>query len=124
VTAVSSIVSIDARSYFWRYSIDSLPNELLELKARFDQWRANRKYQSEPIPDELRSAGLEMTKRFSSSLLLKVLKVQVWHLKKRGGTKRSVRAASPKSSKAAFFKLPQPLTQAPAESLTSQTSTA
>ncbi len=104
--------------------MDSIPNELLELKARFDQWRATRKTRSEPIPDELCSEALEMTKRFSSSLLLKVLKVQVWHLKNRGGTKRSVRAAAPKSSKAAFFKLPQPTTQAPAESLTSQTSTA
>lgn len=104
--------------------MDSIPNELLELKARFDQWRANRKYQSEPIPDELRAAALEMTRRFSSPLLLKVLKVQVWHLKNRTGSKRSHRAATPKSSKAAFFKLPQPATQAPTESLPSQTSTA
>jgi hypothetical protein len=103
--------------------MDSIPNELLELKARFDQWRANRKTRSEPIPDELRSEALEMTKRFSSTLLLKVLKVQVWHLKNRTGTKRSARAAAPRSSKAAFFKLPQPATLAPAESLTSQTST-
>ena len=65
-----------------------------------------------------------MTNRFSSSLLLKVLKVQVWHLKKRVGTKRSVRAAASKSSKATFFKLPQPATQAPVESLPSQNSTA
>jgi len=24
--------------------MDSIPDDLLELKARFDQWRANRKY--------------------------------------------------------------------------------
>jgi hypothetical protein len=77
--------------------MDSIPNELLELKARFDQWRANRKTRSEPIPDELRSEALEMTKRFSSTLLLKVLKVQVWHLKNRTGTKRSARAAAPRA---------------------------
>jgi hypothetical protein len=65
-----------------------------------------------------------MTKRVSSSLLLKVLKVQVWHLKNRGGTKRSHRGAAPKSSKPAFFKLPRPVTQTPTESLTAQTSTA
>lgn len=103
--------------------MESIPDDLLKLKVRFDQWRATRKYQSEPIPDELRSAALEMTRRFSSSLLLRVLKVQVWHLKKRGLTKRSASAAAPKLSKAAFFKLP-PGTQAQAESLTSNTSTA
>ena len=103
--------------------MDNIPDDLLELKIRFDQWRANRKTRSEPIPDELRTEALEMTNRFSSSLLLKVLKVQVWHLKKRVGTKRSVRTAAPKSAKAAFFKLP-PIAQAPAESLPPQSSTA
>jgi hypothetical protein len=29
------------------------PADLLELKARFETWRANRKYVREPIPDEL-----------------------------------------------------------------------
>ena len=103
--------------------MESIPDDLLKLKVRFDQWRATRKTRSEPIPEELRSEALEMTKRFSSSLLLRVLKVQVWHLKKRGLTKRSVRAAAPKLSKAAFFKLP-PSAQAQAESLTTQSSTA
>jgi hypothetical protein len=28
---------------FGGIQMDSIPNELLELKARFDQWRANRK---------------------------------------------------------------------------------
>ena len=104
--------------------MDNIPDDLLELKVRFDQWRATRKTKSEPIPDELRSEALEMTRRFSSTLLLKVLKVQVWRLKNRTGNKRSHRAAAPKSSKAAFFKLPRPATQAPAESLPSQTSNA
>jgi hypothetical protein len=26
-------------------------------RTRFDQWRANRKYQREPIPDKLRQAA-------------------------------------------------------------------
>jgi len=30
-----------------------IPAGLLELKARFETWRANRKYLREPIPDEL-----------------------------------------------------------------------
>jgi hypothetical protein len=42
--------------------MDSIPNELLELKARFDQWRANRKYLREPIPDELRNAAMEISR--------------------------------------------------------------
>ena len=30
-----------------------IPADLLELKARFETWRTNRKYVREPIPDEL-----------------------------------------------------------------------
>jgi hypothetical protein len=30
--------------------MNSFLNELLELKARFDQWRANHKYEREPMP--------------------------------------------------------------------------
>jgi hypothetical protein len=58
------MVSIDARSYFWRYSMNHIPDDLLDLQSRFDQWRANRKYQREPIPDELRQAAAE---RFRST---------------------------------------------------------
>ncbi len=56
--------------------MDSIPNELLELKARFDQWRANRKYQREPMPDELRNAALEISSHYPPSLLRRVLKVE------------------------------------------------
>ncbi len=102
--------------------MESIPDDLLELKLRFDQWRATRKTRSEPIPDDLRIAALEMTKRFSSTLLQRVLKIQVWHLKHRGGSKRPVRDAPPKSSGAVFFKLP-PASLPQAVSSTSQTST-
>jgi hypothetical protein len=84
----------------------TIPTELLELKARFDHWRATRKSKHEPIPDDLRLAALELAQRYSPSLAQKVLKVQVWHLKKRVAAKRAPRAATPKSSKPAFFKLP------------------
>lgn len=84
----------------------TIPTELLELKARFDHWRATRKSKHEPIPDDLRSAALEMAQRYSTSLAQKVLKVQVWHLKKRVAAKRAPRAAGPKLSKQVFFKLP------------------
>ena len=60
--------------------MDSIPNELLEIKARFDQWRANRKYLREPIPDELRNAALEISRYYPPSLLRQVLKVDPWRL--------------------------------------------
>jgi hypothetical protein len=89
---------------------DSIPAELLELKAHFDRWRATRKYKHEPFPDELRSAVLEMNQRYSSALLERVLKIQMWSLRKRGAAKAPAKAAvrtnSPKSSQAAFFQLP------------------
>jgi hypothetical protein len=34
----------------------AIPIELLDLKARLDQWRANRKYLREPLPNDLRQA--------------------------------------------------------------------
>ena len=39
--------------------MNRIPDQLLELQARFVQWRANRKYNSEPIPDQLRDAALD-----------------------------------------------------------------
>ena len=32
----------------------TIPAELLDLKARLDQWRANRKYLRQPLPPDLR----------------------------------------------------------------------
>jgi nitroreductase len=84
----------------------TIPAELLDLKNRFDHWRSTRKYNCQPIPDELRDAALEMARRFPSSLLQQVLKIQLWSLKKRGAAKRPAPPASPKSSQGAFFKLP------------------
>jgi hypothetical protein len=102
--------------------MDSIPNELLELKTHFDQWRANRKFRSEPMPDELRRAALEMADRYPSSLLLQVLKVQVWHLR-RDASKRSDSAKAPKLAKRAFFKLPPCPKTATADSFPTSTLT-
>jgi nitroreductase len=103
--------------------MDSIPNELLALKTHFDQWRANRKYRSEPMPDELRRSALEMADRYPSSLLLQVLKVQVWHLR-RGASKRSGSAKkAPKLANRAFFKLPPCPQTATADSSSTSTST-
>jgi hypothetical protein len=96
----------------------SIPNELLELKARFDQWRANRNYKNEPMPDQLRDAVLEQSNHYPRSLLRQVLKIDPWRLMPK--TKTTARRSGGKAQ-TAFFKLP-PVTQAPLESLPTQTS--
>jgi hypothetical protein len=69
--------------------VDSVPAELLELQTRFETWRANRKYVRESIPDELRSAALEMRRRYPASLIQRVLKVGPARLKQRPPVKHS-----------------------------------
>jgi len=101
--------------------MDSIPAALLELQARFAHWRANRKYVREPIPDGLRSAALEMTRRYPPSLIHRVLKLDPSRLKNKAAAKRSTRTAVTKKKPAArrptrtagtklpapaFFKLP------------------
>jgi hypothetical protein len=44
-----------------------IPADLLELKARFETWRTNRKYVREPIPDELRKAAAELSSSRASN---------------------------------------------------------
>lgn len=77
--------------------VDSVPAELLQLQTRFETWRANRKYVRESIPDELRSAALEMRRRYPASLIQRVLKVGPARLKQRPPVKHSTpKAAAPK----------------------------
>jgi hypothetical protein len=77
--------------------MDSVPTESLELQTRFETWRSGRKYIRESIPDELRSAALEMLRRYPPSLVHRVLKVDPSRLKKRPPAKRSTpKAAVPK----------------------------
>ena len=45
----------------------SIPADLLGLKARFETWRANRKYVREPIPDELWNAAADLSRRYPLS---------------------------------------------------------
>src|SRR5262245_66356549 len=61
-------------------SMDPIPDDLLDLQSRFVQWRANRKYNREPIPDQLPDAALEMSRRYPPSLLRQVLKIQLCRL--------------------------------------------
>jgi hypothetical protein len=60
----------------------TIPAELLELKARVETWRANRKYAREPIPDELWNAAADLSRRYPTSLVGRVLKLDSSRLKK------------------------------------------
>jgi hypothetical protein len=50
------------------------------VRRPFDQWRANRKYNREPVPDQLRDAAVERSRRYPPSLLRRVLKIQLCRL--------------------------------------------
>ena len=76
--------------------VDSIPAELLELQARFETWRANRQYVREPIPDELRSAALEMLRSYPPSLVHRVLKLDPSRLKKK--KKKPAKRPTPKAA--------------------------
>ena len=102
--------------------MDPIPDDLLELQARFVQWRANRKYNREPIPDQLRDAALEMSRRYPPSLLQRVLKIQLCRLMLKAKT--NARRSKRQQPQTAFFQLPPPAASLDAESLTPQTSTA
>lgn len=100
--------------------MDSIPDDLLELQARFDQWRANRKYKREPVPAQLRDAALEMSRRYPQSLLRAVLKIQLSRLMPKAKTNAHRSKRQPQT---AFFKLQPPAASLGAESLTPQSST-
>ena len=102
--------------------MDSIPDDLLELQARFDQWRANRKHKREPIPDQLRNAALEMSRRYPSSLLRQVLKIQLCRLMPKAKT--NARRSKRQQPQTTFFKLQPPAASLSAESSTPQSSAA
>jgi hypothetical protein len=102
--------------------MDHIPDNLLELQARFDQWRASRKYNREPVPDQLRDAALEMKRRYPPSLLQRVLKIQLCRLMPKAKT--NARRSKRQQPQTAFFKLPPPQASLAAESLAPQTPTA
>jgi hypothetical protein len=53
----------------------AIPNDLLELQARFDHWRATRIYRREPRPDELRKVALEIRRQYPPLPPRRVLRV-------------------------------------------------
>ena len=95
-----SIFHLRRLSHEFNHSAD-----LLELKARFETWRTNRKYLSEPIPDELWNAAAYLSWRYPPSLVGRVLNIDPSRLKK-FLIKRSTRTSGRKKTQAAFFQLP------------------
>src|SRR5215467_10585998 len=83
----------------------TIPVDLLELKARFETWRTNRKYLREPIPDELWNAAAALSRRYPPSLVGRVLKLDPSRLKKLP-IKRPARCSTRKKPQTAFFQLP------------------
>jgi hypothetical protein len=83
----------------------TIPADLLELKARIETWRMNRKYLREPIPDELWNAAAEFSRRYPPSLVGRVLKIDPSRLKK-FLLKRSPHTPARKKPQATFFRLP------------------
>jgi hypothetical protein len=83
----------------------TIPADLIEIKARFDLWRASRKYSREPIPTELWNAAADLSRRYPPSLVGRVLKIDPSRLKK-FLIKRSARTSTRKKSQATFLQLP------------------
>lgn len=83
----------------------TIPSELLQLKARLDQWRATRKHIREQIPDELRNAAFEMSGKYPRNLIRRILKLDPWRLT-RNPANQSKRNSASKPSQTAFYKLP------------------
>lgn len=79
--------------------MDSIPADLLELQTRFETWRATRKHIRESMPDELRSATLEMRQRYPPSLIQRVLKVDPARLNKTLPARRSAPTTAAKKKK-------------------------
>lgn len=88
--------------------MDSITPELLEMKARLDAWRAERNHIRQALPAELKSAILELSPRYSPSILRRVLKINPWKLKRAPTVASASRVSARRSTTTAFFKLPDP----------------
>ncbi len=81
----------------------TIPADLNELKTRFETWRTNRKYVREPIPDELWSAAVDLSRLYPPSLVGRVLKLDPSRLKKLL-IKRPARTSTRRKPQTAFFR--------------------
>jgi hypothetical protein len=83
----------------------TIPAELLDLKTRLDQWRANRKYLRQPMPAELRQAAIAISRRYPGALVRRVLNLDPWRLN-RSATKKPASTTARKKQRTTFFQLP------------------
>src|SRR5262245_52403603 len=81
----------------------TIPADLLELKARFETWRTNRKYVREPIPDELWNAAIDLGRQYPTSLVGRILKLDSSRLIK--FLQRLAHTSTRKKPQTAFFQL-------------------
>jgi hypothetical protein len=81
----------------------NLPQDLLDLKARFDAWRRIRKSPRAKTPDDLLQAALAMRDRYPARVVCDACRIS-----SNTFTKAAASTASPKKRKstASFFKLP------------------
>jgi hypothetical protein len=87
------------------------PAELLDLKARFDEWYKTRKCIRSRIPDDLRLATIEMLRRYPPALICDLCRINRSTLNRLRRTKKSHKKSNPKEP---FFILPSPSPTEPA----------
>jgi len=72
--------------FFTPNPYEIISGTLLELQTRFDQWRADHKYQREPTSDQLLEAALIISRQYPFSLLQLVLRINPWGLMRKAKT--------------------------------------
>lgn len=83
----------------------TIPADLLNLKARLEQWRTTRKYIRQPIPEELRQAAREISDRYPRPLVRRIFKLDPQRLNGLAAN-APARTAPPAKRPATFFQLP------------------
>jgi hypothetical protein len=90
----------------------NIPSELLDLKARFDEWNKTRKCIRSRMPDDLRLATIEMLRRYPSALISDLCHISRSTLNRlRRDPEKSHKKSKPKGT---FFTLPSPSLPEPA----------
>jgi hypothetical protein len=83
----------------------NIPADLLNLKARFDEWYKTRKNIRSRIPDDLRLALAEMLCRYPPALICSLCRISRSSLNRIVASKKSPKKPKPKEP---FFILPPP----------------
>jgi hypothetical protein len=83
----------------------TIPADLLDLKARLEQWRTTRKYIRQPIPEELRQAVREISNRYPQPLVRRILKINPRRFNEPSAN-APARTAHPATRPTPFFSLP------------------